>query len=52
MLIVYLLITAAVITAGCFVISRISEVYDDFTDYYQDFNRYMDNRVPVKACEK
>jgi len=46
MLIVYLIITAAVIAAGGLVVSRMSELRDDFMSYYQDFNRYMDNRAP------
>lgn len=52
MMIVYLLLTAAVITAGRCIVSRVSELYVDYTDYYQDFNRYMDNRVPAGNCEK
>ena len=44
---IYLLITAAVIAAGCAIVARISVLCDDFANYYQDFNRYMDNRVPA-----
>ena len=52
MIAVYLLITAAVIAVGCKLIAILSEVCDDFSDYYQDFNRYMDNRVPAGARKK
>lgn len=51
MLGVYLLITAAVITAGAFIVKRLSVLCDDFMCHYQDFNRYMDNRVRVGSCK-
>ena len=44
MLGVYLLITAAVIAGGCLVVSKLSELYDDFMTHYQDYNRYIDYR--------
>lgn len=47
MMVVYLLITAAVIAVAGKIVARISNLCEDFKDYYQDFNRYMDNRVPA-----
>ena len=52
MFILCLFVSVVVITIGVKTIAGMRELNDDFSDYYQDFNRFMDKRAPAGSCKK
>ena len=48
---VYLPIAAVLVIACCYALVKWSELYDDYREYYQDVNRFVDYRSPA-CCSK
>lgn len=45
-------IVALVAAVGGGVVSILSELRNDFSNHYQDFNRFIENRATAGCCKK